>query len=239
MPWLRELVVKNTGLKVLSLFLAFVLWMVVFQGDQIVDQTFEVPVRVAPGPGSVIMDQSVLTVKVAVAGTPILLRRLLPADVVARIPLSSEQEGEQTLEISKDHLGLPGELEVLRITPPSLLVHVERKVRKRVPILTILGGDPASGYRVTGVRKQPSTVVVEGARSEVAALEGVPTRPVDVSGRSESLQREVPLADTGKKTVMLAEDVTVKVSVSIEASPVPAGGGAKQDKDKTAKRVSR
>ncbi|MDP3938275.1 MAG: CdaR family protein [Deltaproteobacteria bacterium] len=239
MAWLRELVVKNTGLKILSLFLALVLWIVVFQGDQIVDQTFEVPVRVAPGPGSFIMDQSVLTVKVAVTGTPILLRRFLPADVVARIPLSNEREGEQILQISKDHLGLPGELEVVRITPPIVSVKVERKERKRMPILTVLSGDPASGFRVTGVRKQPSTVMVEGARSEVAALEGVPTRPVDVSGRSESLQREVPLADTGKKTVMVAEDVTVKVSVTIEAVPAPADEGEKQDKDKTARRASR
>ena len=219
MPWLRELVVKNTGLKILSLFLAFVLWMVVFQGDQIVDQTFEVPVRVVPGPESVVMGQSALTVKVAVQGTPILLRRLLPADIVARIPLSKEEEGEQEIAISREHLGLPGELEVVRITPPSLSVTLEQKERKRVPILPTLAGDPAPGFRVGKVRKQPSTVVVEGARSEVEALEGVPTRPVDISGTRESLQQEVPLADTGKKTVMLAEDVVVKVQVSIEADP--------------------
>lgn len=233
MPWLRELVVKNTGLKILSLFLAFVLWMVVFQGDQVVDQTFEVPVRVVPGPKSVVMDQSVLTVKVAVEGTPILLRRLLPADIVARIPLSKEVEGQQVINLSKDHLGLPGELEVVRITPPNLTVTLERKERKRVPILPTLAGDPAPGFRVSGVRKQPSTVVVEGARSEVDALEGVPTRPVDVSGVSENLQREVPLADTGKKTVMLAEDVMVKVSVSVEADP-EAGRDAPPEASKEA-----
>lgn len=234
MSWLRDLALKNTGLKILSLFLAFVLWVVVFQGDQIVDQTLEVPVRVVPGPDSVIMNQNVLTVKVAVRGTPTLLRRLLPDDVVARIPLTKEQEGEQTIEISKDHLGLPAELEVVRVTPPSLTVRVEPKERKRVPILPTLAGDPAPGYRVSGVRKQPSTVVVEGARSEVESLEGVPTRPVDIAGATKSLQREVPLADTGKKTVILAEDVIVRVRVGIEATgAAPAktsrskeGGGA-------------
>ncbi|MFQ5457630.1 MAG: YbbR-like domain-containing protein [Myxococcota bacterium] len=215
----RDLFLKNTWLKIVSLFLALVLWLVVFQGDEGIEQAFTVPVQVVPGPSSVVMEQSVLMVKVDVEGSPLLLRRFLPAGVVARIPLASEEEGEVSIEISPENLGLPRELRVVSIAPPAVTVRVEPKERKRVPILPVLDGEAAAGFRVASVRKKPSTVVVEGARSEVAAIRGVPTRPVDISGRKESFQREVLLSETGKRTVMLAEDVMVKVRVHIEADP--------------------
>lgn len=236
MTGLRDLILKNTGLKLVSLFLAFVLWMIVFQGDEFVDQSFEVPVRIVPGPSSIVMDQTVLMVKVDIEGTPLLLRRLLPSDIVVRIPLASEEEGKVSIDIAPEHLGLPSELRIVSISPPTVSVTVEPKERKRVPILNAIEGDPAPGYRVRSVRKQPSTVEVEGARSEVAAIEGVPMQPVDISGRSESFQREVPLAETGKRTVMVAEDVMVKVRIRIEKDPdyvepesPPAGASSSTD----------
>ena len=236
MTGLRDLVFKNTWLKFVSLFFAFILWMIVFQGDEFVDQSFEAPVRIVPGPASIVMGQTVLMVKVDIEGTPLLLRRLIPSDVVVRIPLASEEEGRVNIDITPEHLGLPSELRIASISPPTVSVTVEPKERKRVPILISIEGDPAAGYRLGSVRKQPSTVEVEGARSEVASIEGVPMQPVDISGRSESFQREVPLAETGKRTVMVAEDVMVKVRVRIEKDPdyvepepPPAGGASSAD----------
>ena len=236
MTGFRELILKNTWLKLVSLFLAFVLWMLVFQGDEFVDQSFEAPVRIVPGPSSIVMAQTVLMVKVDIEGTPLLFRRLLPSDIVVRIPLASEEEGNLSIDITPEHLGLPRELRIASISPPTVSVTVEPKERKRVPILNVIKGDPAAGFRVGSVRKQPSTVEVEGARSEVPAIEGVPMRPVDISGRSERFQREVPLAETGKRTVMVAEDVIVKVRVRIEKDPdyvepepPPAGGSSSTD----------
>jgi len=219
MSWFRELIFRNTGLKIVSLFLAFVLWMVVFQGDQRIEQPFDVPVRVVPGPNAIIMEQNILAVKVRVEGTATVLRQVLPTDIVARIPIPQEDEGELSVEISPEHLALPRDLRVLSISPQNVIVLVEPKTRKRVPIELTLVGEPAPGYRVKNSQKQPTTVLVEGAESEVAALENVPTEPVDLTGKTEVFSQEVMLAETGKRTVMLAEDVSVKVKVRIEVDP--------------------
>jgi YbbR domain-containing protein len=221
MTWLRDLVSKNLGLKLVSLFLAFLLWMVVFQGDQRVEQTFEVPVRIIPASNAVLMDQDVRALKLRVEGTPTVLRQVSPVDVVARIPVGEDREGTIALEVQPEHLGLPRELRVLSISPRSLTVTVERKERRRLPIRAVIIGEPAPGFRVDEekVRVQPRTVVVEGARSEIAALEEVPTEPVDVTGATEGFRRQVALAETGKRTVILAEEVVVKVRVRIVVDP--------------------
>ncbi len=217
MTWLRDLISKNLGLKLISLFLAFLLWMVVFQGDQRVEQTFEVPVWVIPASGTVLMDQDVRALKLRVEGTPAVLRQVSPVDVVARIPVREDREGTIALDVQPEHLGLPRELRVLSISPRSLTVTVEHKERKRLRVRAIIVGEPAPGFRVDEqrVRVQPRTVVVEGARSEIAALEEVPTEPVDVTGATEGFRRQVALAETGKPTVILAEEVMVNVRIRI------------------------
>jgi YbbR domain-containing protein len=219
MTWLRDLVLKNLGLKLVSLFLAFLLWMVVFQGDQRVDQTFEVPVRILPASTAVLMDQDVPALKLRVEGTPTVLRQVSPIDIVARIPIMEEREGTIVIEVQPEHLGLPRDLRLLSFSPRTVTVQGERKERKRVPILPIIVGEPAPGYRVDveKLRVRPRTVLVEGARSEIAALEGVPTEPVDVTGASEGFRRQVGLAETGKGTVMLAEEVLVNLRIRIVA----------------------
>jgi YbbR domain-containing protein len=217
MIWLRDLVSKNLGLKLISLFLALLLWMVVFQGDQRVDQTFEVPVRVIPALGTVLMNQDVHVLKLRVEGTPAVLRQVNPVDVVARVPIGEEREGKIDLEVQPEHLGLPRDLRVLSVSPRSLTVTVERKERKRLPVRAVIVGEPAPGFRAEVERVQPRTVVVEGARSEVAALKEVPTEPIDVTGATEGFRRQVALAETGKPTVIPAEDVVVKVRVRIVA----------------------
>ncbi len=221
MSGLRGLFLDNLGLKILSLLLAFILWFVVFQGDQSVDQTLTVPLRVLPGPSFVVIEQSAHAVKLRLEGAPTALRQLMPADVVARIPIPEGRTGRFPLEVKPGHLNLPREVHVTNLAPPSVTVTVERIARKRVPIVAMLVGIPAPGYKVGEVKSKPSSIEVVGAESEVKAVHEVQTEPVDVSGAKESLLRQVALAETGKPTVLPAQDVLVKIRVSIVADTPP------------------
>ena len=229
---LRGLLFQNAGLKLLSLFLAFMLWMVVFRGDQSVGQTFTIPVQLVPPPSSLLVRQSAHTIKLQVEGTPSLLRNLPASDLLARVPLPEQRTGDFTVDVEPRHLNLPGGLRVTGLSPSSLRVTVERIEHRRVKILDNLIGDPAPGYHVADVVLRPETVVVQGAESEVNELEGVLTEPIDVSGKKETFLRQVALAQSGTSTILPARNVLVEVRVSIVPDAPPPASGKSEDRPK-------
>lgn len=60
-----------------------------------------------------------------------------------------------------------------------------------LPVVPALMGDPAPGYRVAAVGATPTTVTVSGEAAAVAGLSSVPTRPLDVTGSTDSLEGTV------------------------------------------------
>ena len=234
----RGYLLDNLGLKLLSLALAFILWMIVFRGDQSVDQSLTVPLQLVPGPSLMLVGQSSRTVKLDVEGTPQALRNLAPAEIVARIALPEGRTGEIGVEVKPEHLNLPRDIRLIAITPPVVSAVIDRIRHRLVQIRPNITGSPAPGYRMGEVTANPRTVEVEGAESEVRGIEAIPTEPVDVEGKRESFSEQVPLAGTGRPTVLPTKNVLVDVRVSIvpEApvlgperppeTPPPAGGKA-------------
>ena len=84
-----------------------------------------------------------------------------------------------------------------------------------LPIIPVVTGAPAPGYRVSAVAVSPTTVTVSGEAAAVTRLSSVSTQPVDVTGLTDSLETSVELdlpAD-----VSLVGEGTVQVQVAIEA----------------------
>jgi len=219
----RGYLLDNLGLKLLSLVIAFVLWMIVFRGDQSVGQSLTVPLQLVPGPSLMLLGQSSRTVKLDVEGTPQALRNLAPADIVARIPIPEGRLGETGVEVTREHLNLPRDIRVTVITPPVVSAVIDRIRHKSVEIRPSITGEPAPGYRMGEVTAKPRTVEVEGAETEVRGLEAIPTEPVNVAGRKEGFLQTVPLAGTGRPTVLPTRNVLVEVRVNIVPLPPVLG----------------
>jgi hypothetical protein len=222
MSGLRGVFLDNLGLKILSLAIAFILWLVVFRGGQSVEQVLTVPLRVLPEPSSVVINQSTYAVKLRIEGAPVVLRQLMPADLIARVPIPRGRTGHFTLAVEPGYLNLPRDVRVTNLAPPSVTITVEHTKNKRVRIVADIVGKPAPGFKVAEWKAQPATIEVVGAESEVKAIKEVQTEPVDVSGAKEALLRQVPLAQTGKPTVLPTQDVLVKIRVGIVAEEPPA-----------------
>ncbi len=234
----RGYLLDNLGLKLLSLALAFILWVIVFRGDQSVGQSLTVPLQLVPGPSLVLVDQSSRTVNLDVEGTPQALRNLVPAEIVARIALPEGRTGEMGVEVKPENLNLARDIRVTAITPPVVSAVIDRIRRKTLEVRPNITGEVAPGYRMSEETATPRTVVVEGAESEVRGLEAIATEPVDVSGKRESFLQQVSLGATGRPTVLPVKNVLVEVRVKIvpetpvlgperpPENPPPAGGKA-------------
>jgi YbbR domain-containing protein len=109
---------------------------------------------------------------------------------------------------------LPSGVRVVRLSPSSVEVMLERIARKEVPVKAVFSGTPMPGYTLGPVAVKPSKVMLVGAESELKPVTQVETDPVDLSGIQASFQIEKPLRHSGTYT-RLEPVRQVEVTVTI------------------------
>jgi hypothetical protein len=116
---------EHFGLKVLSLGLALVLWMMV-SGEETVDRGLRVPLEMKQFPAELhVKGDLPSTVDVRVRGTSGLLSRLGPGDVVAVLNLGGAHEGRQEFQLTRDRVRVPFGVEVIEVTPETIAMDFE------------------------------------------------------------------------------------------------------------------
>ena len=85
-----------------------------------------------------------------------------------------------------------------------------------LPVVPVVVGVPAAGYRLTDVRVDPIVVAVKGPRSTIEARDSIETTPVDVAGRRSSVTQSVGLAFPHSVSAVDAGSVQVRVDIQAE-----------------------
>jgi len=196
MERIRAFFTENLGLKLLSLILAFFLWLFV-KGSMREEVAVMVPVELEKVPSALCVrgiDPPSVTVRLR--GVLNQLNRLRLEEMSARLDLSGAQSGTNTFLLRPDDFSLPPGIEVLRISPSEVKVRLSPLTTKRV-------------------RVRAPFVLLKGPLEELKGLEEVETEEVDVGGIKEDLEVEVPLRLGGLP--VRCEPKKVKVKVELEA----------------------
>jgi len=119
--WIRE----NLGLKVLSVGLAFLLWLTVL-GEQKAEVVLNVPLEVGQIPkGMIVVSEPGDYVAVKVRGPKSVVTALSPNEIHLGTALRRLQQGENILALSPAEVEVPRGVEVLAISPTRLKILVE------------------------------------------------------------------------------------------------------------------
>lgn len=86
---------------------------------------------------------------------------------------------------------------------------------KRVPVVPVLGGQPASGYVVTGVAVEPQLVTLTGSSGPLDALESVSTQEVSIAGASQTFTRTVRIVEPVNSQLGFGEPESAVVTVQL------------------------
>lgn len=145
------------------------------------------------------------------------------SELVAEIYLRGAKEAvEQSVDLSarNEESEAVGWVEV---DPPEVEVRVsidQRRGYKEVTVRPVVEGEVASGYRISNVSVEPSSVTIFGSP---LAIEGIPgyleTAPIDVSDANADVVERVTLTLPQDVTVLGEQSLLVNVSVTaIESS---------------------
>ena len=210
----RYWITHNWLLKLFSIFLAFMLWMIVAT-EASSEVGMEVPLEYRNIPSQLeITGDTTNAVQVRLRGSANVIRQISAKDVSTTIDLSKMRPGDKIVPLSPQNVQAPFGAEVIRVNPSSVRFNLERTITKSVPVVPTIAGQPSDGFEIGKVLVNPGKVDVEGPESRVIGLESIATVPIRVDRRQSQVQQSADLDVPGPQ-IRLSHPGPVSVQVEI------------------------
>lgn len=211
---LRRVFIEDWSLKLLSLAIAIVLWLLVTGQNQPVTAHLNVQLNFIRPQSLEISNDPPRTVDVMLTGSRNKLDDLTSLDLVATVDISDQHEGERVLRLAdRAQIALPQGIKVDGYQPSAIPIRLEEIVERQVAIEPKLEGQPAGGFEVYGVYPNKGSVSLRGPASRVNSLQKVFTESIWLVGRKESFTAANVAIDVPDPKVDLLEPV---VTVNVE-----------------------
>jgi hypothetical protein len=203
---------NNLGFKLLSLFVAMVIWAWVQE-----DREVEVSKRAA-----IILDipdnlaftrPPQASARVSISGPQGVIREM--SELALELDLSELEPGSPILELDAALLkGVPPGVTVLNMVPNSLQVELERKVARQLLLKPSPSQAPPDGYRLVSVELDPPSIEVRGPASLVEEQDGLRTEVIDISKLTESTR--LPVSVNLPPQLERSDDTPIFAEVQVE-----------------------
>jgi len=205
---LRQRFFSNIFPKVLLLLGVCIFWgLTTTRQGQIT--TVTAPVRLHGVPDDIILLRTTpedVTVQIkalsSLAPTPSKL------DLTAEIDASKITEGTTAIRVTSTDVSAPSGMTVTSVSPSTVRISAEKKVRKTVPVKVVLRGRLPSGQSSLQITCEPRSVDIEGPASQVSQILSVSTEEIDASRlkRGEEYLRDLQAPE---KRVTILRDTPV------------------------------
>lgn len=221
--FLRRVVFRNFGIKILSLVLAVGLWYAV-ASDQPAELAVNVPIEFHNIPNNLeINSEHIPEAQVRVRGGSRLIHQFRGSDVHVEVDLANALPGERTVDLTARQVRQPRDLEVVQVVPGQFQLSLDTRATRTVEVRPRVTGKFASGLRIAKIIAEPQTVTITGPHTRVEAVEAASTDPIDASGvvTNQGFSTNVYVADP---LIQVVHPVPVHVTVIMEKVSDPAGG---------------
>lgn len=212
MPAIRSLR-QNSGLAVLSVVLAFGLWIVVTDAENPVRTRVlpvDIPVSAVDLPADLAIAEDLSPVRVRIRVEDNVFESLTAADFEATVDLDGLSVGDYELPVRVRPLTTRGGLRMEDVLPAKIDVKLVQLAGKSVPINVEIRGEPPADFAMGSPVIQDSSADVLGPSAKVGRVSQV-VASVDVSGRTEPIDQAVRLQPRDQNGVLVS-GVTVEPS---------------------------
>lgn len=205
---------KDWAIKLASLFFAVFLWYFV-TGEDRVDMTIQVPVEIVNLPRELVISNQFKTqLEVTVSGPRGMIRRFSRQEISRTIDLSNALPGNVVVRNEPDSIAFPNGIRVLRIQPSQIILLLDRLIHIEVPIEYVTKGDPAKDYELTDIILEPASLVLSGPEAVLGKTEVIKTRPIVLTGLTESTTKQLSLDLSPEIANLIGEPiVTARIEI--------------------------
>ena len=209
----KKLFIRNWQLKLLSLFLAILLWIfAVF--EQPVESTIQIPINYRNIPkGMIIVGNPPKEINVEIKGPRALISRvknLRPYNV----SMGGSRPGTVLIKISPSRIDLPPGVEIIRIIPSEVEINIDKLITRKISVRTRTKGLLPPGLELRRIGVEPVFIKLTGAASQLKNLRYIYTEFIDLSQITSSEALDVEL-DVGNLTLTEITTRVVRVTISV------------------------
>jgi len=205
----------NLGIKVLALLFAMAVWFFIASGRE-ASRDVAAPVELKGVPeGVMINGPEPATVSLRVAGKGRDLFRVRPEDFSVVLNMSDRKVGTHVFDITPGDVIYSGGAGITVekiLSEKAVIVELERRVTKAVPVKVAFSGSPRSGYYLGLPEVQPPRATLYGSASVLEKVRAVSVA-VDAEGRDAPFVAEVPIRAPAGITLVGGDEARVAVPV--------------------------
>ena len=218
MKELKNWFLKNIDIKLLSIFLAIILWLYIAGGENpLVENFIDISLTQTNLGEDLVIKESPTNVSVGIKGPKNIINNMSSHQINGIVNFSEiSKEGIYKLKVE---VTPPKNTQITRIIPSEIKVEVEKVLTKEVEVEYSLIGVPEKGYSLTDEPQlNPSKVKIISAQSVLENIKQI-ICAIDISGIKEDLSKKinvkaVDVNGNEVKEVKIEPDI-VEVSISL------------------------
>jgi YbbR domain-containing protein len=218
MKELKNWFLKNIDIKLLSIFLAIILWLYIAGGENpMVENFIDISLTQTNLGEDLVIKEFPTNVSVGIKGPKNIINNISSHQINGIVNFSEiSKEGLYKLKVE---VTPPKKTQITRIIPSEIKVEVEKVLTKEVEVEYSLIGVPEKGYSLTDEPQlNPSKVKIISAQSVLENIKQI-ICAVDISGIKEDLSKKinvkaVDVNGNEVKEVKIEPDI-VEVSISL------------------------
>jgi len=218
MKELKNWFLKNIDIKLLSIFLAIILWLYIAGGENpMVENFIDISLTQTNLGENLVIKEFPTNVSVGIKGPKNIINNISSHQINGIVNFSEiSKEGLYKLKVE---VTPPKKTQITRIIPSEIKVEVEKVLTKEVEVEYSLIGVPEKGYSLTDEPQlNPSKVKIISAQSVLENIKQI-ICAIDISGIKEDLSKKinvkaVDVNGNEVKEVKIEPDI-VEVSISL------------------------
>jgi len=218
-----EFLKKDWVVKLIMLAIAILLWLYV-SANQVRTDTFPGAIKINTKnvPGSTVATLSEDYAELVLSADKNVWENIKPDSIDVYVDLSGLNIG--THEVQVQAITKNNDVKIVSVKPKKIFVSIEPIINRELPISVIINGDPKDGYIVGNFSVNPETVTISGAKSVIADIDQI-TASINLSGESESFQKEIDLQvkNISENVILTPTKVTVNIEIVTSGQNKTAG----------------
>lgn len=193
---MRNWLVHNWGLKVISLVLAVGTWYYAV-GEENIEVMRVIPLKIQMSSTQMtVAEISAKAVQVTLSAPRALIVNLASQDIQAVHKIGSEIKtaGEYSFRLEPAEISVPSfQIRVIKIVPETMTVKLDELIVQKLEIQPDFVGEPAVGYKLLAedLRMDPNAILTKGPKGVLEKMKSAKTAPIDLVGRIRSFYRTV------------------------------------------------
>lgn len=213
-PAVRDALSRNWLLKLVCLGLAFAVWQTIRENTGFEAVVTDVPVRIVPGEGLAVLDQSVDAVSVRFRGSREDIRYLTRDQVAVKVSLAGQTDRlRQTVRLTPRQVETPSRAHPVFFEPEEITVTMDREVERSLPVKASFEGRLPDGVELEKALCMPAFVKVRGAERTLQDAELVRTAPISLDGRYLPFKTHAAVVVSGQAWKVEPERVLVDLAL--------------------------